>query len=96
MDSRDAMTVASLENLELVPWRLPMKVAAFMATPLGRGLRVALGAAMIYVGLSVIHGTGGTVLAVLGLLPVVAGLMNLCILGLLLGAPLKGSSLPRS
>jgi len=69
-----------------------MALAVFMATPLGRGLRVVFGAVLIYLGLSVIQGVGGTVLALFGILPITAGLLNLCILGPMLGAPFRGSA----
>jgi len=68
-----------------------MKFAEFMATPLGRGLRVVVGGVMIYLGLAVVQGVGGTILAVAGLAPIVTGMLNICLLGPLLGAPLKGS-----
>jgi hypothetical protein len=76
-----------------------MALAVFMATPLGRGLRIAFGALLIYLGLSVIQGVGGTALALFGIVPITAGLLNLCILGPLLGAPFRGSAVraaPRS
>ncbi|HZJ55901.1 MAG TPA: DUF2892 domain-containing protein [Myxococcaceae bacterium] len=65
-----------------------------MARPLGRGLRVAVGALLIYLGLSVVEGVGGTLLAAAGVVPIVTGLLNVCLLGPLLGAPLQGSSRP--
>lgn len=71
-----------------------MAFAEFMATPLGRGLRVVFGGLLIYVGLNVVHGVAGTVVALLGIVPIATGLLNLCILGPLLGAPLRGSSRP--
>ena len=73
-----------------------MALAMFMATPLGRGLRVVFGAVLIYLGLSVVQGVGGTALALFGILSITAGLLNLCILGPLLGAPFRGSALRHS
>ena len=66
-----------------------MAFAAFMATPLGRALRVVLGGVLIYVGLNVIQGTVGTVIALFGIVPIATGLLNICILGPLLGAPMR-------
>jgi hypothetical protein len=66
-----------------------MAFAEFMGTPLGRGLRIVFGAFLIYLGLNVIQGVGGTVLAVLGVVPITTGILNLCILGPLLGAPMR-------
>jgi hypothetical protein len=74
-------------------WRFDMAFAMFMATPLGRGLRVVIGAVLIYLGLSVVQGVGGTALALFGILPLVTGLLNLCVLAKLLGAPFRGSEL---
>jgi hypothetical protein len=67
-----------------------MALAEFMATPLGRVLRVVFGGLLIYVGLNVVQGVGGTVIALLGIVPIAAGVLNLCILGPLLGAPVRG------
>ena len=66
-----------------------MAFAEFMSTPLGRGLRIVFGAFLIYLGLNVIQGVGGMVVGVLGIVPIVTGLLNLCILGPLLGAPMR-------
>jgi hypothetical protein len=66
-----------------------MAFAEFMGTPLGRGLRIVFGAFLIYLGLNVIQGVGETVLAVLGVVPITTGILNLCILGPLLGAPMR-------
>lgn len=71
-----------------------MAFAEWMATPLGRGLRVAVGALLIYVGLTVVQGVAGTLLAALGVVPIAAGLLNVCPIGPLIGAPLKGASKP--
>ncbi|HTS82062.1 MAG TPA: DUF2892 domain-containing protein [Myxococcaceae bacterium] len=73
-----------------------MKFAEFMATPLGRGIRIAAGALLIYVGLNVVQGVPGTVLAVVGIAPIVTGLLNICLLGPLLGAPMRGAPKPKA
>ena len=72
-----------------------MGLARFMASAAGRLLRFAAGVALIVVGLTVVKGTGGWVLAVVGLVPIAAGSMNLCFLGPLVGAPFRGSALER-
>jgi hypothetical protein len=71
-----------------------MAFAEWMATPLGRGLRVVAGALLIYVGLAVVQGVGGTLLAALGVVPIATGLLNVCLIGPLIGAPLKGPTKP--
>jgi len=63
----------------------------WMATPLGRGLRVAFGAVLIFVGLRVVQGVAGTAIALAGILPITTGVLNICLIGPLLGAPLRGS-----
>ena len=70
-----------------------MGFAKFMATVAGRGLRIVAGLALIAYGLLVVHGTTGTVLALVGLVPLALGAFNICLFGPLLGAPLRGSDL---
>lgn len=47
----------------------------------GRGLRVVLGLALIYIGLAVVGGTAGIVLAIVGVLPIAMGAWGPCLLG---------------
>ena len=68
-----------------------MSFARFMASPAGRGIRVAAGVALIIVGL-VIGSTGGYILAIVGVLPVLAGALNVCVLAPLLKAPFSGKA----
>ena len=67
-----------------------MKFARFMAQPFGRIIRVVAGAAMMGIGLGAVQGTEGTVLAVVGVLPILTGVFNVCVLGPILRAPLLG------
>lgn len=62
----------------------------FMQTPLGRTIRVALGLVLILLGLFTIGGFGGAILAIIGLVPLVAGAMGVCIAGPLFGADFHG------
>jgi uncharacterized membrane protein len=66
-----------------------MELARFMASPAGRGLRIAVGAAMVLGGISR-GGTGGALLAMAGLLPLLAGATNKCLLAPVLGVPFDG------
>ena len=66
-----------------------MSFARFMAGPIGRGVRVAAGLVMIVAGL-VIGSAGGYVLAAIGVLPLLAGLLNVCVIAPVLKAPLSG------
>jgi hypothetical protein len=64
--------------------------ATFMASPAGRIIRIVAGIVLIALGLLVMHGTGGIVVAVIGLLPLVAGVFDFCVFAPLFGAPMSG------
>lgn len=57
-------------------------VIDFMNGAAGRLARIVLGIAMVAYGLLVLGGTGGTILAVVGLIPMVMGLWGRCLLEL--------------
>ncbi len=65
----------------------------FMASSAGRITRILAGLAFVVGGRFGIGGTGGTILAVVGLLPLVAGLFDFCIFAPLFGAPLSGQKI---
>lgn len=65
----------------------------FMASIYGRGLRIVAGVALIVVGLFVVEGTGGIILAVVGLVPLFAGAFDFCIFAPLLGFPFLGKAI---
>ncbi len=62
----------------------------FMASTTGRIVRFLAGAALVGWGLLGIHGTGGIVVAIVGLVPLTAGLFDFCVFAPLFGAPLSG------
>ncbi|MHB1089078.1 MAG: YgaP family membrane protein [Acidimicrobiales bacterium] len=66
-----------------------MKFAQFMSSGTGRLLRIVAGIALIVIGL--IAGGGWVTLSVIGLVPLIAGLANVCLLAPLFGQPLKGN-----
>ena len=68
-----------------------MGFAQFMSSGLGRGLRIVAGIILIAVGLAVVGGTGGIVLAIIGLVPLLAGVFDVCLFAPLFGALLKGA-----
>ncbi len=70
-----------------------MSFARFMATTAGRALRVIAGLALIVIGLA-IGGTGGVILAIVGLVPLVAGVLNVCFIAPLLKVPFSGKAVP--
>ena len=67
-----------------------MAFASFMAKPLGRGLRIAVGAALIGSGFARRDTTSGVALMIGGVVPLLAGLLNLCVLAPIIGAPFSG------
>jgi hypothetical protein len=73
-----------------------MRLARFMASPLGRGGRILLGLALMFWGIGGIGGVVGWALAVAGLLPLTLGIINGCILAPFLHVPFRGSDLPPS
>ncbi len=68
-----------------------MAFTNFMSSTAGRGLRILAGLALIVIGLAVVGGTGGIVLALVGLVPLGAGVANVCLFGPLLGSDLRGN-----
>ncbi len=68
----------------------------FMSSTTGRITRIVAGIALIAVGLLVVHGLGGIILAIVGLLPLVAGLFDFCVFAALFGAPLSGKKVRSS
>jgi hypothetical protein len=71
---------------------LIMSFARFMAGPVGRGVRIAAGLALIIAGIA----TGNWVLAVIGVVPLALGVLNICVLAPLLKAPFSGKAALRS
>jgi hypothetical protein len=73
-----------------------MGFARLMASPLGRGGRIVLGLALVVLGIGIVGGVPGWVIAIAGLLPLTLGIINGCILAPFLKVPFKGSDLPPS
>lgn len=62
----------------------------FMASTNGRIARIVAGIALIVLGLMALSGTIGIIVAVIGLVPLAAGLFDFCIFAPLFGRPLSG------
>ncbi|MGD0172878.1 MAG: DUF2892 domain-containing protein [Anaerolineales bacterium] len=62
----------------------------FMASTTGRIVRIVAGIALIALGLLAIGGTAGIIVAVIGAVPLLAGLFDFCVFAPLFGAPLSG------
>lgn len=65
----------------------------FISSPTGRIVRIVAGLALILVGLLVIKGLGGWILAIVGLVPLAAGLFDRCVFAPLFGLPFVGPRL---
>jgi hypothetical protein len=63
---------------------------SFMASTTGRIVRIVAGVALIAWGLLSLGGTTGIVVAVVGALPLLAGLFDFCVFAPLFGCPLSG------
>ena len=62
----------------------------FMASQTGRATRVVAGIALVIWGIVALGGATGLVVAVIGLVPLLAGLFDFCVFAPLFGAPLSG------
>lgn len=66
----------------------------FMASRNGRILRIVLGIILILVGFFVVdNNTTGIILMIVGLIPLLAGLFDLCLVAALFGAPISGTKI---
>ena len=65
----------------------------FLASSMGRMVRAVAGLALIAVGLVWLHGVVGWILAVVGLVPLLAGILDFCVFAPLFGLPFGGSQL---
>jgi hypothetical protein len=65
----------------------------FMASGTGRIVRIVAGIALILIGLLVVKETAGIVIAIIGVLPLAAGVFDFCVFAPLFGAPLSGSKI---
>lgn len=63
--------------------------AEFMAGALGRSARIVVGLIVIVVGVAV-DSLIGWIVAAIGVIPVLAGVFNVCLVGPLLGVPFSG------
>jgi hypothetical protein len=68
-------------------------VFRFLAGPAGRLVRAIAGVVLIVVGIPVVGGGGGWILALVGLVPLVAGVFDWCFFAPLFGLPFAGPRL---
>jgi len=65
----------------------------FIAGPIGRLIRAIAGLGLILIGLLLVEGVAGWILAVIGLAPLLAGVLDFCIFAPLFGLPFVGPRL---
>ena len=68
-----------------------MKFVKFMTSGMGRGARIVLGLVILSVGLLVVQGTPGLIMAVVALVPIAGGVFDYCLVGAALGYPFWGA-----
>ena len=72
-----------------------MGFVQFMAGGAGRALRIVAGIVLILIGLLVMDGAAGYIVAAIGLVPLAAGIFDFCLLAPLLGHPFSGPAIRR-
>jgi hypothetical protein len=65
-------------------------IVKFLASKTGRIIRVLAGVTLVVWGLLGLSGTAGIIVAVIGLVPLLAGLFDVCVFAPLFGNPFKG------
>ena len=68
-----------------------MQFVKFMISIRGRMARVIAGLIILSLGVFVVQGALGVVLAIVALVPIAGGLFDFCTAGVALGYPFKGS-----
>lgn len=69
-----------------------MSLINFLATSNGRMVRIVAGVALVIIGL-LLGGTGGIILAIVGLVPLLAGIFDFCVFAPLFKAPFSGKAI---
>ncbi len=67
-----------------------MQLLKLMTSHKGRVMRILVGFVIMGVGLLLVRGLAGTLIAVFALLPIAGGLFDFCPMGAILGYPLRG------
>lgn len=66
---------------------------SFLASPAGRIVRILAGIALVAWGWFGLGGITGLIVAIVGLVPLLAGIFDFCVFAPLFGAPLSGSKI---
>jgi hypothetical protein len=67
----------------------------FLASSTGRLVRAVAGIALILIGVLVVQGVAGWVIAAIGLVPLAAGAFDVCVFAPLAGLPFSGPEIRR-
>ncbi|MEZ4522800.1 MAG: DUF2892 domain-containing protein [Thermomicrobiales bacterium] len=67
-----------------------MGFARFMATGAGRLARIVAGIVLIALGIWVVGGAAGWIIAAIGIVPILAGAANVCLVSPVIHAPFRG------
>ena len=70
-----------------------MAFSKFMASSTGRIVRIVAGIVLIALGLLVIKDIAGIIVALIGLVPLLAGVMDFCVFAPLFGQPFLGKDI---
>lgn len=70
--------------------------AQFINTPIGRIVRILAGLGLIVWGYTQRADTVGIILILVGLVPLAAGIFNLCLISAMLGGPISGARIAKS
>jgi Inner membrane protein YgaP-like, transmembrane domain len=74
-------------------WFAASRLGQFMASGIGRVVRIVAGIALIAGGLLAIGGLAGIVVAAIGLVPLLAGTFDVCVFSALFGGPFSGTAI---
>jgi hypothetical protein len=80
----------SVNLLSAAEGEIDMAFARFMAQPFGRVARIIAGLVIMEVGYTVVGGTVGWIVTAVGLIPLLAGVFNVCLIAPLIHAPFSG------
>lgn len=68
----------------------------FMASSAGRWTRIIVGAILVYWGYFSLGGTTGIIVAIVGLVPLLAGAFDVCVFAPIFGKPFGGPDLRKN
>lgn len=83
----------TMQTQEKPNWFAASRFGQFIASSLGRVVRIVAGVALIVGGLVAIGGVPGVVVAAVGLVPLLAGTFDKCVFSALFGGPFSGAAI---